>query len=79
VALGHTECDVTRGIGAPDNVSLSNDPGGQRVAVLTFLKGPRAGIYTFKAGRLSSIEKAPEPVAPPKPERRVKKKKHAAN
>jgi hypothetical protein len=79
VALGHTECDVTRGIGAPDNVSLSNDPGGQRIAVLTFLKGPRAGIYTFKAGRLSSIEKAPEPVAPPKPERRVKKKKHAAN
>lgn len=79
VALGHTECDVTRGIGAPDHVSLSNDPGGARVAVLTFLKGPRAGIYTFKAGRLSSIEKVPEPVAPPKPERRAKKKHHAAN
>jgi hypothetical protein len=79
VALGHTECDVTRGIGAPDNVSLSNDPHGARVAVLTFLKGPHAGIYTFTAGRLSSIERAPEPVAPPKPERRVKKKHRAAN
>ena len=78
VALGHTECDVTRGIGAPDNVSLSNNPRGDRVAVLTFLKGPRAGIYTFTAGRLSSIERAPEPVAPPKPERPVKRKKHAA-
>ncbi|MBN9004176.1 MAG: hypothetical protein J0H40_02065 [Rhizobiales bacterium] len=79
VALGHTECDVTRGIGAPDNVSISNNPRGERIAVLTFLNRPRAGIYTFTAGRLSSIEKAPEPVAPPKPERRhVKKKKRAA-
>jgi hypothetical protein len=78
VALGHTECDVTRGIGAPSNVSLSNNPHGDRVAVLTFLKGPRAGIYTFTAGRLSSIERAPEPIAPPKPERRAKKKKGAA-
>lgn len=78
VALGHTECDVTRGIGAPDNVSLSNNPHGDRVAVLTFLHGPRAGIYTFTAGRLSSIEKAPEPVASPRPERRAKKKKGAA-
>ena len=79
VALGHTECDVTRGIGvAPDNVSLSNNPGGDRVAVLTFLRGPRAGTYTFSAGRLSSIERAPELAAPQKPERRAKKKKGAA-
>ncbi|EAQ34727.1 hypothetical protein NB311A_19100 [Nitrobacter sp. Nb-311A] len=75
VALGHTECDVTRGIGAaPDNVHLSNNPGGDRVAVLTFLKGPRAGIYTFTAGRLSSIERAPEPAASPKLERRAKRR-----
>lgn len=75
VALGHTECDVTRGIGvAPDHVSLSNNPGGDRVAVLTFLRGPRAGTYTFSAGRLSSIERAPELAAPQKPERRAKKR-----
>ena len=78
VALGHTECDVTRGIGAPDNVNISNNQRGDRVAVLTWLKGPRTGIYTFTAGRLSSIERAPEPVAPPKPSRPVRKKKHAA-
>ena len=78
VALGHTECDVTRGIGAPDNVSLSNNPRGERLAVLTFLKGPRAGIYTFTAGRLSSIEKAPEPVAPPKPVKKPKPHKKPA-
>nr|WP_081431767.1 hypothetical protein [Nitrobacter winogradskyi] len=75
VALGHTECDVTRGLGAaPDNVSLSSNPRGDRVAVLTFLKGPRAGIYTFTAGRLSSIEQAPESAVRQKPERRAKRR-----
>lgn len=66
VALGHAECDVVRGIGAPDNVSLSNNPRGDRVAVVSYSRGPRAGIYTFTAGRLTSIERAPEPVAQPK-------------
>ena len=64
VALGHTECDVVRGIGAPDNVSLSNNPRGDRVAVVDSSRGQRAGIYTFTAGRLTSIERGPEPVAP---------------
>src|ERR1700754_3463941 len=65
VALGHTECDVVRGIGAPDSVNLSSNPGGERVAVVTWLRGPRAGIYTFNGGRLRSVERAPEPPAPP--------------
>ena len=66
VALGHTECDVVRGIGAPDNVNFSNNPRGDRVAVVTYSRGQRAGIYTFTAGRLTSIERGPEPVAQPK-------------
>ncbi len=66
VALGHTECDVVRGIGAPDSVNLSTNPRGDRVAVINYSKGQRAGIYTFTSGRLSSIERAPEPVAQPK-------------
>jgi hypothetical protein len=66
VALGHTECDVVRGIGAPDNVSLSNNPRGDRVAVVTYSRGQRAGIYTFTSGRLTSIERGPEPAAPAK-------------
>ncbi len=66
VALNHTECDVARGIGTPDNVSLSTNPRGDRVAVLTYSKGPRAGIYTFTAGRLTSIDRGQEPVAQPK-------------
>ena len=73
VALGHTECDVVRGIGAPDSVNISNGPGGDRVAVVTWSRGPRAGIYTFTAGRLSSVERGAEPVAPPKPTKSKKK------
>ena len=78
VALGHTECDVVRGIGAPDSVNLSNGPGGGRVAVVTWSRGPRAGIYTFTGGRLSSIERGPEPVAPPKVAKKPPKKKKPA-
>jgi hypothetical protein len=66
VALLHTECDVVRGIGPPDSVNLSAAPGGGRMAVVTWLRGPRAGIYTFTGGRLSSIEAAPEQPGQPK-------------
>lgn len=69
VALGHTECDVARGAGAPDNVSLANNPRGDRVAVLTYARGPRAGIYTFTAGRLTMVERGPEAAPQPKPAR----------
>jgi hypothetical protein len=78
VALGHTECDVVRGAGAPDSVNLSTSPAGQRVAVLTYSRGVRAGIYTFVAGRLNSVERGPEPEAPPKAVKPKAKKKPAA-
>lgn len=73
VALLHTECDVVRGIGAPDSVNISGGPGGGRVAVVTYLRGPRAGIYTFSGGRLSSVEAAPEQPAQPRAARPKKK------
>ena len=75
VALGHTECDVVRGIGSPGNVNLSNNGRGDRVAVITYSQGQRAGIYTFTGGRLSSIERGPEPVVQPKPAAKSKPKK----
>lgn len=65
VALGHTECDVVRGIGAPDNVNISSNERGERLAVVTWSHGPRAGIYTFAAGRLSSVEGTAAPPTPP--------------
>ena len=79
VALLHTECDVARGIGAaPDNVSLSNNGRGDRLAVLTYSHGPRPGIYTFTSGRLTSVERGPEPVDQPKTAKPKAKKKPAA-
>lgn len=74
VALGHTECDVVRGIGAPDSVNLSSGPGGGRVAVVTWSRGARAGIYTFSSGRLTSVERGPDPVPEPKAAKPKKKK-----
>jgi hypothetical protein len=78
VALGHTECDVVRGIGAPGSVNLSNNARGDRVAVITYSQGQRAGIYTFAAGRLTSIERGPESAAPPKVAKPKAKKKPPA-
>ena len=75
VALGHTECDVVRGIGAPGSVNLSNNARGDRVAVVTYSQGQRAGIYTFTAGRLTSIERGPQVEAPPKTARSKPKAK----
>lgn len=74
VALGHTECDVVRGIGTPNAVNISSSPRGERVAVINYAQGPRAGIYTFTAGRLTSIERGAEPVAAPKPDKPKRKK-----
>jgi hypothetical protein len=78
VALGHTECDVVRGIGAPDAVNISKNPRGDRVAVVNFSQGARAGIYTFTSGRLTSVERGAEPVAEPKATKPKKKKPSAA-
>src|SRR5207244_13585040 len=77
VALLHTECDVVRGIGAPDSVNLSNNGRGDRVAVVTYLRGPRAGIYTFTGGRLTSVEAGPEQPAQPRTAKPKAKKKPA--
>ncbi|MFC5324258.1 hypothetical protein [Bradyrhizobium oligotrophicum] len=77
VALGHTECDVVRGIGAPDSVNIGNN-GGDRVATVTWLRGARAGVYTFSAGRLTSVERAPDPGPAPKMAKPSKAKKRAS-
>src|SRR5262249_43683754 len=74
VAVGHTECDVVRAIGAPSSVNISQNPRGERVAVVNFSQGQRAGIYTFTGGRLTSIERGAEPVAEPKAAKPKKKK-----
>jgi hypothetical protein len=78
VALGHTECDVVRGIGVPESVNLSNNARGDRVMVINYSRGQRAGIYTFTSGRLTSIERNPQAVVEPKIAKPKAKKKPAA-
>lgn len=77
VALGHTECDVARGAGPPDSVNFSTDGAGRRIALLTYSRGSRAGIYTFTNGRLSSVERGAEPEPPKSTKSRPKKKPSA--
>lgn len=78
VALGHTECDVARSLGTPNSVNLSRNSRGDRVANIVYLQGPRAGSYTFTAGRLTMIERVDTP-APVKPAKSVKPKKRTAS
>jgi hypothetical protein len=77
VALEMSECDVVHRTGAPDNVEVSTDRGGDRVAVLTYVRGDRPGIYRFVAGRLKSIERVAEPPAPEAPARKTRSRPRA--
>lgn len=65
IAIGRTECEVARAAGIPDNVSISSEAG-QRVTVLTYVRGPRPGIYRFADGRMNSMERGAEPEPPPR-------------
>lgn len=65
VAIGRTECEVARAAGAPDNVAISSE-GGRRLTVLTYVRGPRPGIYRFEDGRMTSMERAAEPEPQPR-------------
>jgi hypothetical protein len=69
-SLGMTECEVVRRVGQPQRVEIGSDERTERTAVITYLQGVRPGIYRFRAGRLVSIERAPEP---PKPEKKPQK------
>ena len=65
VSLEMTECEVVKRIGPAERAEIGSN-GSERTAVLTYIRGGRPGIYHFVGGRLSSIERAPEPPAPPK-------------
>ncbi len=78
IALDMTECDVVRIAGVTDRVELAANERNQRSLVLTYVNGPRPGVYRFVGGRLVSIERGPEPPAPAKPAKPKKKPKQAA-
>jgi hypothetical protein len=53
IAIGRTECEVT-------------GEGGRRMTVLTYVRGPRPGIYRFADGRMISMERGAEPEPQPR-------------
>ena len=78
ISLQMTECEVVSRAGAPDNIEVGVNERGERAVALTFMRGARPGIYRFAAGRLNSIERGPEPPAPPKPQQKPPAKKPRA-
>ncbi len=74
VGLDMTECEVVRAIGPPQSVNIGSNERGERKVVMVYMGNERAGTYEFIAGRLTSLERGPEPPPPPKPEKPVKKK-----
>ena len=60
IALQMTECDVVRRAGSPEQLEIGADERGDRAVAITYVRGPRPGVYRFAAGRLVSIERGPE-------------------
>jgi hypothetical protein len=75
VALGMSECDVVRRVGLASNVNISAGDRGERKVVLTYLSSTWPGIYTFDAGRLKVVDRAPVPETPAKPPAKKQKAK----
>jgi hypothetical protein len=65
ISLQMTECDVVRRAGTPDQIEFGTTERGGRALTLTYAGGPRPGVYRFADGRVVSIERGPEPPAPP--------------
>ena len=70
IALEMTECEVVQRAGVAERVELGSDAG-ERVATLTYLGGPRPGVYRFIGGRLKTMERGPEPPPQQRPQRRA--------
>ncbi len=70
VALGMTECDLVRLAGGGAQIDIGANARGDRETVITYRQGDRPGIYRFAGGRLTEVERAPEPPPKPKPQRK---------
>jgi hypothetical protein len=74
IALEMNECDVVKRAGTAERAEIGTNDRGERTAKLTYINGQRPGIYYFTAGRLTSMERAPEPAVPPKPAKKPAKR-----
>jgi len=77
VGLDMSECEVVRAAGQPQAVNIGTNDRGDRRVVMTYANSERAGTYEFVSGRLTSLERGPEP-PPAKPEKPAKKKPASA-
>ena len=77
ISLQMTECEVVRRAGAPDQIEFGTTERGGRALTLTYNVGPRAGIYRFADGRVTSIERGAEPPPAPAPKKKAAPKKPA--
>jgi hypothetical protein len=78
VGLDMSECEVVRAAGQPQTVNIGTNDRGDRRVVMTYANSERAGSYEFVSGRLTALERGPEPPPPAKPERPAKKKPASA-
>jgi hypothetical protein len=69
IALSMTECQVVAVAGYTNQVQIGSNGRGERTVTLTYLTGDRPGIYTFRSGRLVTMERVAEPQQPKKPQR----------
>ena len=74
IGLDMSECDVVRAIGPPQSVNIGAGEHGERQVTMMYMGNERAGTYVFRNGRLSSLERGPEPPPPPPQEPKKKKK-----
>lgn len=73
VGLDMSECQVVRALGSPQSVNIAANERGDRKVVMVYAGNERAGTYEFVAGRLTSLERGPEPPPPEKPAKAKKK------
>jgi hypothetical protein len=78
IALSMTECQVVSVAGYTDRIEIGANQRGQRAVTLTYMSGPRPGIYRFVDGRLNSMEEVAQPPEQKKPQRPVKTAKAKA-
>jgi hypothetical protein len=57
IQLGSTECEVVARMGGPYSVDIQRGNGGARTARLTYVSGPKVGVYVFVNNRLTAIER----------------------
>ena len=73
VGLLMTECEVAQAVGQPQSVTIGTNERGERKVVMIYNGNERAGTYEFVSGRLTSLERGPEPPAPAQPAKPTKK------